>query len=77
MPQKMQPIVESGGTHVTMWASNANKHPGMEAKKDLHVQNRRDPEVIQADKEKKKATKEAKEEVRRAEAAQRDLLNRT
>lgn len=76
MPQKTQPTVESGGTRVTTRASNANKHPGTEAKKALQVQNRRDPEVIQADKEKKKATKEAKEEVRRAEAAQRELAQR-
>jgi hypothetical protein len=64
--------VESG-TRVTTRASNANKHPGTEAKKALQVRDRRDPEVIQADKEKKRAAKEAKEEAQQAEAAQRKI----
>jgi hypothetical protein len=71
-PPPTQATVESGGSRVSTRASNANKHPGIEAKKTLQVQNRRDPEVIQADKDKKKAAKEAKEEARRAEAAQRE-----
>jgi len=71
MPPKKQPIVESGGSRVTTRATNANKHPGTEAKKTLQVQNRRDPEVVKADKEKKRAAKEAKEEARQVEAAQR------
>lgn len=82
MPPKKQPPsqatvrVESGGSRVSTQASNANKHPGTEAKKTLQVQTRRDPEVIQAEKDKKKAAKEAKEEARRAEAAQREQAQR-
>jgi phage protein D len=73
MPPKKQPTIESGGSRVTTRASNANKHPGTEAKKTLQVQNRRDPEVVKADKEKKKAAKEAKEEARLADAAQKEI----
>lgn len=73
MPPKKQPTVESGGSRVTTRASNVNKHPGTEAKKTLQVQVRRDPEVIQADKDKKKAAKEAKEEARQLEAAQKEV----
>lgn len=74
-PSKTKPtgIVESGESRVTTRATNANKHPGTEAKKALQVQHRRDPEVIKADKERKKEAKEAKEDARRAEAAQREI----
>ena len=55
MPPKTKPTtVESGGTCITTQASNANKHPGTEAKMTLQVQHRRDPDVIKAEKEKKK-----------------------
>lgn len=74
--QPTQPTDESGGTRVTTRASNANKHPGTEAKKTLQVHSRRDPEVIQADKEKKKAAKNAKDEARQAEIAQRETAKR-
>jgi hypothetical protein len=73
MPPKKLPTVESGGSRVTTRASNVDKHPGTEAKKTLQVVNRRAPEVIQADKDKKKAAKEAKEEARQSEAAQREI----
>ena len=49
MPPKTKPTtVESGGTRITTRASNANKHPGTEAKMTLQVQHRRDPDVIKA-----------------------------
>lgn len=76
MPPKKLPTVESGGSRVTTRASNANKHPGTDAKKTLQVQNRRDPKVIQADKEKKIAAKEAKEAARQSEVAQREIAER-
>lgn len=78
MPPKKQPTDESGGppSRVATRASNANKHPGTEAKKTLQVQSRRDPEVIKADKERKKAAKEAKEEARQAENSQREIAER-
>lgn len=67
-PPKKQPptTVERGDSGITTRASNANKHPGTEAQKVL--QNRRSPEEIQADKDMKKAKKEA----RQAEADQRE-----
>jgi hypothetical protein len=70
MPPK-KPTVESGGTRVTTRASNVDKHPGTEAKKTLQAQ--RDPEVIQAEKEKKRLAKEAKVEAQRVEAAQKEI----
>ena len=74
MPPKTKPTtVESGGTRITTRASNANKHPGTEAKMTLQVQHRRDPDVIKAEKEKKKEAKKAKEEARQEEAAQREV----
>jgi hypothetical protein len=76
MPPKKKPTDQNGGTRVTTRASNANKHPGTEAKKTLQVHNRREPEVIQAEKEQKKAAKEAKEEARQAEASQREVAQR-
>jgi hypothetical protein len=76
MPPKKPPTVESGGSRVTTRASNANKHPGTDAKKALQVQTRRDPEVIQADKDKKIAAKEAKEVARQSEAAQKEIAQR-
>lgn len=53
-----------------------NKHPGIDAKKSLQIQNRRDPKVIQAEKERKKAAKEAKEKARQVEASQREVAQR-
>ena len=71
MPPKTKPTtVESGGTRITTRASNANKHPGTESKMTLQVQHRRDPDVIKAEKEKKKGSKESK---RQEEAAQREV----
>ena len=52
------------------------KHPGTKARKALQVQNRRNPEVIQAEKEKRRAAKEAREELRRAEASQKEIAQR-
>ena len=76
-PQK-EPSVESSDGWVTTRATNANKHPGTEAVNALRVKTRRDPQVIQVEKEKKKAAKETKEreqqaEVANKEAAQKDL----
>lgn len=73
MPPKKKPTVKSGSTGVTTRASNVNKHPGTEAKKTLQVQTRREPDVVQAEKETKRLAKEAKEEARRAEAAQKEV----
>ena len=67
---------ESGGSRVTTRASNANKHPGTEAKLALQVLHRRDPEVIQAEKDKKKEVSEAKKEARQREAAQKETAQR-
>lgn len=76
-PAKNKPTVESGagenaGSRVTTRPSNANKHPGTEAKMTLQARRRRDPEVIKAEKERKKEAKEAKEEARQMEAAQKE-----
>jgi len=70
MPPKNQP---TGDMRVATRASNTNKHPGAEAKKALQVKHRREPEVIQAEKERKRAAKEAKEEAQQAEALQREI----
>jgi hypothetical protein len=76
MPPKKQPTIESGGTRVTTRASNVNKHPGTDAKKTLQVQSRRDPNVVQAEKEQKRAAKDAKENARQAEDSQREMAQR-
>jgi hypothetical protein len=77
MPPNTKPTtVESGGSRITTRASNVNKHPGTEAKMALQVQHRRAPDVIKAEKDKKRATKEAKEEARQAEAAQKEVAQR-
>lgn len=76
MAPKTQPTIESGGTRVTTRASNANKHPGTDAKKTLQVQSRRDPKVIEAEKEEKRAAKDAREKARQAEASQRETAQR-
>jgi hypothetical protein len=72
------PPVESDNHRVTTRATNVNKHPGTEAVNALRVQTRRDPQVVQAEKEMKRAVKEAKEReqqegVAKKEAAQKDL----
>ena len=74
MPPKKQPTIESGGTRVSTRSTNANKHPGTEAKETLRVQ--RDPEIIRAEKERRKAAKDAKEEARHADAAQREVAQK-
>jgi hypothetical protein len=78
MPSSKEPPTESGNSRVTTRAANANRHPGAEAVDALRVNIRRDPQVIQAEKLKKQAAKEAKErsqqaEIARKEAAQKDL----
>jgi hypothetical protein len=79
MPPK-KPTAESasGGTmpRISTRASNANKHPGTEAKKVLQVNSRRDPEVVKAEKEKKKAAKLAKEEAQQEEITLRENAQR-
>jgi hypothetical protein len=77
MPPKKQTTIESGGTRVTTRASNANKHPGTEAKKTLQVQNRRDPEVIKADKEKKKRPRKPRKKHNKQRLPKGKLLNET
>ena len=78
MPTCKETPAESGDSRVATRAANANKHPGTEAVDALRVKTRCDPQVIQAEKEKKKVAKEVKEraqqaEVTRKEAAQKDL----
>jgi hypothetical protein len=80
MPTHEEPAAETGDRRVTTRSTNANKHPGTEAVNALRVKVRREPQVVQAEKEKKQAAKEMKEKVHRAEvskreAAQRDLEN--
>lgn len=76
MAPRKQPSVQSDSNRVTTRTANANKHPGIEAQNALRVQNRRDPKVVQAEKEKKKADKEAKERARQEEAARKEVTQR-
>lgn len=74
MPPKPKPATSTvESARVTTRASNVNKHPGTDAKKTLQVQQRRDPDVIRVEKEKKKELKEAKEAARQAEVAKREV----
>jgi len=78
MPTRKEPPAEGDDSRVTTRATNANKHPGTEAANVLRVNKRRDPQVVQAEKEKKQAAKEVREreqraEVAKKEAAQKDL----
>lgn len=78
MPTQKDPSAEGDDSRVrvTTRATNANKHPGTEAVNALRVQTRRDPQVIQAEKEKKRAVKEAKEKEQRAEAAKKEAAQK-
>ena len=71
MANRKEPPPESGNSRVTTRSTNANKHPGTEAVDALRVKIRRDPKVVQAEKEKKQAAKEVKEKDQQAEMAKR------
>jgi hypothetical protein len=70
MPPPKEPPAKSG---VATRAANANKHPGIEASNALAVRTRRAPEVIQAEKDKKQANKEAKVQKQHEEAARKEI----
>lgn len=76
MAPRKEPPVESGDSRVTTRPTNANKHPGMEAVAALRVRTRRDPQVVQTEKEKKQATKETKEKEQRAEVAKKEAAQK-
>jgi hypothetical protein len=67
-----EPPAKTGNSRVATRAANANKHPGIEASKALAVRNRRAPEVIQAEKDRKQANKEAKEQKQQEETARKE-----
>jgi hypothetical protein len=77
-PRKEPPAKsgESGDGRVTTRPTNANKHPGTEAVATLRVRTRRDPQVVQAEKEKKQAAKETKEKEQRAEVAKKEAAEK-
>jgi hypothetical protein len=72
MAPREEPPAKSADSRVTTRSTNANRHPGTEAVDALRVKTRRDPKVIQAEKEKKQAAREEKERQQQVENTRKE-----
>jgi DNA-directed RNA polymerase alpha subunit len=71
MPRKDPPVQSE---RVTTRSTNVDKHPGIDALSALRT--RRDPQVIQAEKEKKRENTEAKDRQKQEEFAKKEVAER-